>query len=264
MEKYVRYLANGEVCYGKLEGDVVREMKENFLLNQEDYTGRTFEFNNLELLTPVKAPNIVCIGLNYKPHAEESEMKLPEIPLIFIKTNTAQCGPLDHIVLPAIAPDNVDYEGELAIVIGKTAKNVSEEEALDYVFGYTVANDVSARDCQLHIDGQWARGKSFDTFAPVGPVITTGINGDHLNIETRLNGKVMQKSNTEDMIFDVRTLVSFVSHNMTLLPGTVILSGTPEGVGFSRVPPVWLREGDVVEITIENIGTLSNKVVMEA
>ena len=138
-----------------------------------------------------------------------------------------------------------------------------EEQALDYVFGYSVANDVSARDCQLEIDGQWARGKSFDSFCPLGPVVATGINGDRLDIQTCLNGQVMQSSNTENLIFGVRQLVSYCSRNMTLLPGTIILTGTPEGVGFSRVPPVWLRPGDRVEIKIEGIGILSNGVVRE-
>lgn len=264
MEKYIRFEYEGSISYGKLEDETVLELKENFIDNKNDYTGRRIPLADIHLLSPVAAPNIICIGLNYKPHAAEAEMKLPEIPLIFIKTNTALCGPEDDIILPAIAPDNVDYEGELTIVIGKKAKNVSEEDALDYVFGYTIANDVSARDCQLHIDGQWARGKSFDTFAPVGPVIAAGIDGDHLDIETKLNGKTMQKSNTENLIFSIRKLVSFVSHNMTLLPGTIILSGTPEGVGFSRVPPVYLNEGDIVEITIGSIGTLTNRVVKEA
>ena len=183
--------------------------------------------------------------------------------MIFIKATTSLAGPTDDIILPAIAPSEVDYEGELAIVIGRKAKNVPEDDAMDYVFGYTIANDISARDCQMKIDGQWARGKSFDTFCPMGPVVVQGVNGDDLAIQTRLNGKVMQQSRTSRLIFDIRKLVSFCSHNMTLLPGTVILTGTPEGVGFSRVPPVYLAPGDVVEIEIEGIGTLANRVVSE-
>ena len=264
MKKYVRFEQDGRTGYGTLEGESVLELRENFLACPDGYTGRELPLGSVRLLAPVEAPNVVCIGLNYRRHAAEAGMKLPERPLIFLKTTTALCGPGDRIVLPGIAPDNVDYEGELAVVIGKQAKNVPEEKALDYVFGYTAANDVSARDCQLQLDGQWARGKSFDTFAPIGPAVVSGIDGNRLGIETKLNGTVMQKSTTGDLIFSIEKLVSFVSRNMTLLPGTVILTGTPEGVGYSRNPPVWLREGDLVEITIEQIGTLSNRVAREA
>lgn len=257
--KYVRFETDGREFWGVLNGEMIRVLDGNFLDGGKE-TEHIIPLSAVRLLAPVKAPNIVCIGLNYKPHAKETEMKLPEIPLIFIKTNTALAGPKDDILLPRIAPDNVDYEGELTVVIGKRAKNVSEMDALDYVFGYTIANDISARDCQLHIDRQWARSKSFDTFCPIGPVVATGIDPDHLYIQTRLNGRVMQDSNTEHLIFSVRQLVSFISRNMTLLPGTIILTGTPEGVGFSRTPPVYLRDGDEVDIKIEGIGTLTNRV----
>jgi len=162
-----------------------------------------------------------------------------------------------------MAPDEVDYECELAIVMGKAAHNVVEDEALDYVLGYTCSNDVSARDCQLRLDMQWARGKSFDTFAPLGPCIQTEMDPDHARVCTRLNGQVMQDSNTSDLIFSCRKLVSYLSHCMTLLPGTVIMTGTPAGVGFTRKPPVFLRPGDVVEIEIEGIGVLRNRVIAE-
>ena len=263
MKKFVRFEYENQTGFGMLNGPKITVLDRCFLDEQARPTVEELNLADVRLLAPVQAPNIICIGLNYKPHAAEAEMKLPELPLIFIKTTTALAGPQDSIVLPKIAPDNVDYEGELAIVIGKKAKNVSEEEALDYVFGYTIANDVSARDCQLKIDGQWARGKSFDSFCPIGPVISTGIDGDALDIQTRLNGRVMQDSNTRNLIFSIRRLVSFCSRNMTLLPGTIILTGTPEGVGFSRVPPVWLQAGDVVEIEIEGIGVLSNSVEAE-
>lgn len=263
MEKFVRYTYNGETGYGKLNGVEIAVLDRNFLCENAVETGEKLPLCEVKLLAPVAPPNIVCIGWNYKPHAREAEIKLPEMPLIFIKTTTALTNPNDSIVLPKIAPDNVDYEGELAIIIGRTAKNVSEEDATDYIFGYSIANDVSARDCQLHIDTQWARGKSFDTFCPLGPVAVRGIDGSSLNIQTRLNGTLMQDSNTSNMIFGIRRLVSFISHNMTLLPGTIILTGTPEGVGFSRKPPIWLREGDTVEIEIESIGTLKNTVVRE-
>ena len=263
MKKYVRFEYEGKTGFGILEGDRIVVLDRNFMDEAAAATGEILEERMVKLLAPVQAPNIICIGLNYKPHAAEADMKLPELPLIFLKTTTALAGPQDPILLPKIAPDNVDYEGELAIVIKKTAKNVREEDALDYVFGYTIANDVSARDCQLKIDGQWARGKSFDSFCPIGPAVTTGINADELSIQTRLNGRVMQDSNTRHLIFNISSLVSFCSRNMTLLPGTIILTGTPEGVGFSRVPPVWLRAGDRVEIEIEGIGMLANSVEAE-
>lgn len=215
---------------------------------------------DVKLLAPVVPPNIICIGLNYKPHVQEFESKLPELPQIFFKVTTALTDPEHEIILPKIAPDNVDYEGELVIIIGKTAKEVSEEDAMDYIFGYTIGNDVSARDCQTRIDSQWARGKSFDTFCPLGPVAVTGIDPEQLHICTRLNGQTMQDSSTEFLIFGIRRLVSFLSQNMTLLPGTVILTGTPGGVGFKRVPPVFMKPGDVVEIEIENIGILRNTI----
>jgi 2-keto-4-pentenoate hydratase/2-oxohepta-3-ene-1,7-dioic acid hydratase in catechol pathway len=158
----------------------------------------------------------------------------------------------------------VDYEAELAVVIGKTARHVSEQDALDYVFGYTCANDVSQRLCQKTLDRQWARGKSFDTFCPLGPWIETGISDPQtLGIRSRLNGETMQDSNTGRLIFDVRKLVSYISDAMTLLPGTLILTGTPDGVGDAREPAVYLRDGDTIEVEIDGIGTLSNPVVAE-
>jgi len=165
-------------------------------------------------------------------------------------------------MLPRIAPDEVDYECELAIVIGKTARHVSPATALDYVLGYTCANDVSARDCQLRLDGgQWSRGKSFDTFAPLGPWIETDLDPDNAEIMSRVNGREMQHSNTDDLIFDCRHIVAYLSEAMTLPPGTVIMTGTPSGVGFARKPPVFLRAGDVVEIEIAGIGVLRNPVI---
>ena len=260
MRKFVRFEYEGKIGCGELKGDRIEVLDRNFLDREAKPTGETIDAARVRLLAPVDAPNIVCIGLNYKSHAEEADEKLPEIPLIFLKATTALCGHGDAIRLPRIAPNNVDYEGELAIVIGRRCKDVSEAEALDYVFGYTIANDVSARDCQLKIDKQWARGKSFDTFCPVGPCVAADIDASNVAIETRMNGRVMQSSNTGCLIFPIPRLVSFISQNMTLLPGTIILTGTPEGCGFKRVPPVWLRGGDVVEVSIENIGTLVNRV----
>ena len=171
-------------------------------------------------------------------------------------------GPGEAIVVPKAAPTQVDYEAELAVVIGKPARHVPVERALEYVLGYTCANDVSARDCQ-NGDGQWARGKSFDTFGPLGPWIETDLDPTNVRVQGRLNGKVMQEANTSLMIFSVAYLINYLSRCMTLLPGTVLLTGTPAGVGFARKPPVWLKGGDVYEVDIEGIGVLRNPVVEE-
>ncbi|MFB3145920.1 MAG: fumarylacetoacetate hydrolase family protein [Nitrospirales bacterium] len=220
-----------------------------------------------KLLAPVVPPTILCIGLNYRQHAEETGAKIPEHPVLFIKAANALNNPDDPIVIPNIAPGQVDYECELAVVIGKTAKNVPRSEALDYVLGYTCANDVSARRWQKEGGAkQWCRGKSFDTFCPLGPCVVTPDdipNPNNLKITTTLNGETMQDSTTSDMIFDVPTLISFLSEGTTLLPGTVILTGTPQGVGFARNPPIFLKGGDRVMIQIEHIGDLSNPVQEE-
>jgi 2-keto-4-pentenoate hydratase/2-oxohepta-3-ene-1,7-dioic acid hydratase in catechol pathway len=217
----------------------------------------------VELLPPIEPTNILCIGLNYRRHADESNMAYPERPVLFIKPTSTVIAPDEPIRLPQMSSE-VDYECELAIVIGRAARDVSEADALDYVLGYTCANDVSARDWQLRMDRQWARGKSFDTFCPLGPVVVTADeipDPDALAISTVLSGETVQKSNTADMIFSTRHIISYLSQGMTLLPGTVILTGTPEGVGMGRTPNRWLKPGDVCEITIEGIGTLRNPVV---
>jgi len=213
---------------------------------------------------PVDPPNILAIGRNYPEHAEEMKAASAEKePLLFLKATTSVIGPEEAIVLPRSAPEEVDYEGELAVVIGKRAKDVSEANALRYVLGYTCANDVSARDCQKRRDKQWARGKSFDTFCPLGPVLVTADSLDPaaLRVRTMLNGQVMQDALTSSMIFSVSVLISYLSHQFTLLPGTVVLTGTPAGVGFARSPQVFLRPGDVVSVEIDGIGALTNRVV---
>ncbi|GMH67035.1 hypothetical protein TrLO_g5364 [Triparma laevis f. longispina] len=222
------------------------------------------------LLTPIpNAPAIFCVGLNYKKHAKEAKMELPRFPVFFLKNPASICGPGDDIKIPRVASTNeVDFEGELAIVIGpRPVKNVSPEDALDFVLGYTSANDVSARRWQgKKGGGQWARGKSFDTFCPLGPSLLlqqSGFDPDNLKIETRLNGETMQSSSTADMNFNVPSLISFLSESTTLLPGTVILTGTPEGVGYAREPPVFFKVGDKVEVEIDGIGVLENTVVEE-
>lgn len=215
-------------------------------------------------LAPVMPPNIIAIGRNYQAHAAEMKAaELPKEPLIFLKATTSVIGPDDAIVLPASAPDEVDYEAELAVIIGRTAKNVGEDHALDHVFGFTCANDVSARDCQKRRDKQWARGKSFDTFCPLGPIIVTpdGLDCESTGVRSFLNGAEMQNGNSADLIFSIRSLVSYLSHQFTLLPGTVILTGTPAGVGAARTPPVFLRAGDTIRVEIDGIGSLENHVV---
>jgi 2-keto-4-pentenoate hydratase/2-oxohepta-3-ene-1,7-dioic acid hydratase in catechol pathway len=209
------------------------------------------KFENVKFLPPVKPEKIVCIGLNYTDHAEELNMELPEEPIIFLKPPSAVIGHEDFIELPRQS-NRVDYEGELAVVIAKRCKNVSREDALDYVLGYTCFNDVTARDLQRK-DGQWTRAKSFDTFAPIGPYVACFKDASNLRIQTRVNGRVVQSSTTSNLIFDVPTLIEFVSSIMTLKRGDVIATGTPAGVGE-------LRSGDVVEVEIENIGVLRNYV----
>lgn len=217
-------------------------------------------------LAPVDPPNIIAIGRNYADHAKEMKAEAPpEEPLIFLKATSSVVGPEDSIILPRSAPNEVDFEAELAVVIGRIAKNVTESDALSFVFGYTCANDVSARDCQKRRDKQWARGKSFDTFCPLGPHIVTAdeLTSNNLAVRSYLNGKLMQDGNTGDMIFSVAQLVSYVSHQFTLLPGTIILTGTPAGVGSARNPPVFLGSGDEFSVEIAGIGRLSNRVVAD-
>ena len=219
------------------------------------------------ILPPVSPCNILALGLNYRKHADETNVSYPELPVLFIKTTTSVVGHMSPIILPAAGPENVDYEAELAVIIGRKVKNISPSEAMDCILGYTCANDVSARDWQIEKQKkQWARGKSFDTFCPLGPYLVTRDeipDPQNLQIRTILNGNTVQNSNTSDMIFDIPTIVSDLSRSMTLLPGTVILTGTPEGVGFTRQPPVYLRGGDIVTIEIERIGQLTNPVKME-
>lgn len=216
------------------------------------------------LLTPLDPPNIFAIGRNYQAHVEETGARLPEAPLVFMKPTTALLAPGGQIVLPESAPAEVDFEAELAIIIGTVTRRVSAEAALEHVLGYTCANDVSARDCQRS-DKQWTRGKGFDTFCPLGPWLVTRdeLNPDDCRLRSRLNGRTMQEANTRSMIHSCAKLVSHLSHQFTLLPGTTILTGTPEGVGFARTPPVFLSAGDRIEVEIDGIGTLANTVRRE-
>ncbi len=222
-----------------------------------------------KLLAPVMPPTIYCIGLNYLYHAEEGGLPKPEHPILFMKSPTAVQNPGDPIEIPKyLKSEEVDYECELAVVIGKQCKNVSRENALDFVLGYTCGHDVSARDWQITKGGsQWCKGKTFDTFCPLGPCLVTTDeiqNPNDLKIKTILNNETMQDWNTEDMIFDVPALIEFLSGSTTLMPGTVILTGTPHGVGLARKPPVFLQAGDSVTIEIEKIGLLTNPVINES
>lgn len=215
-------------------------------------------------LPPVDPSMLLCIGLNYRKHAAECNLPIPEVPVLFMKNIEAATGHQELILVPKVCGEELDFECELAIVIGKPCRDVSQESALEYVLGYTVANDVSARIWQMQRGGsQWGRGKSFDTFAPMGPFLVTADeipNPDNLAIKTVLNGETVQDSNTSDMIFDIRSIISFLSQDTTLRPGTVILTGTPEGIGWARDPKKLLHSGDTVSIEIENIGTLTNTV----
>lgn len=222
-----------------------------------------------KLLAPIVPTQILCIGLNYRQHAAESGAKVPERPVLFVKGINALQNPGDPILIPQhLRSDEVDYECELAVVIGKAGKNIPRAKALEYVLGYTCANDVSARDHQIKLGGgQWCRGKFFDTFAPLGPCLVTPEdipNPNALKIATILNGKRVQDWTTSDMIFDVPAIIEYLSGSTTLVPGTVILTGTPQGVGMAAKPaPVWLKPGDTVSIEIEKIGTLTNPVANE-
>jgi len=237
-------------------------MTDSRLLTQAIEKGWLTRRSEAYWFAPVPRPGkLICIGLNYRDHAAESNMAIPERPVVFSKFATAVIAPGEAVVLPATSKQ-VDYEAELAVVIGRRAKSVSAKRALEYVLGYTAFNDVSARDFQF-ADGQWQRGKSCDTFAPMGPTIVTADvipNPHKLSIKLRLNGRTMQDSNTDNLIFGIPQLVSFLSETITLEPGDVIATGTPSGVGFARKPPVFLKDGDKMEVEIEGLGILNSPV----
>jgi 2-keto-4-pentenoate hydratase/2-oxohepta-3-ene-1,7-dioic acid hydratase in catechol pathway len=211
---------------------------------------------------PIDRPGkIVCVGLNYRDHAAESKLELPSRPLLFAKWQTSLIGPGEAIVLPAISHE-VDFEAELGVVIGRQARRVAVDDALEFVSGYLCVNDVSARDVQMG-DGQWTRGKSFDTFCPIGPRLVPAeeiADPQALGIRCLVNGEALQDANTADMVFPVAELIAFVSEAITLKPGDLIASGTPPGVGFARTPPVFLKDGDQVTVEIEGLGELTNPV----
>lgn len=254
--KIVRFQYNKGIPYGVIEGDTVRVYTGSPFASPGKIafrpSGNVLNIKAVTMLAPCRPSKIVCLGLNYKQHGDEMKEKLPDLPLLFLKPSTAVIGPYDNIVLPP-GSERIDYECELGVVIGRTARNIKESDYADYVLGYTCFNDVTDRIAQAK-DGQWTRAKGYDTFAPLGPCIETSAINSNLNIETHINGKVVQSGNTSDLIFPVPYLISFISHIMTLLPGDVIATGTPAGIGP-------LKAGDSVEVIIENIGTLRNHVI---
>jgi 2-keto-4-pentenoate hydratase/2-oxohepta-3-ene-1,7-dioic acid hydratase in catechol pathway len=252
MKNYVRLAIDGRPVWGLTEGDTILELK-GVPWESEETTGRRIDFYRKLFLAPAEPTKIILIGLNYHDHIKESQSAndVPEEPVIFMKPSTALIGPNDDIPYPA-GLDRVDYEGELACVIGESIHNVDEEGAKKAIFGYTILNDVTARNLQKK-DVQWTRGKGFDGFAPVGPWLVTGIDPLDLKIETFLNDELRQSARTSLQIWNVYQLVSFISKVMTILPGDIVSTGTPKGVGP-------FKPGDTVRIEIENIGTLENRV----
>lgn len=265
--KIIRYCDSTlQIHFGQQHEDGSIEALEGGLFDPLKPTGQPADVQ--QLLAPLTPPTIYGIGLNYRQHAIESGMDTPKQPVVFLKPTSALQNPGGPIEIPThMASAEVDYEIELAVVIGRKAKNVPIESALDYVLGYTCANDVSARDWQIkHGGGQWCRGKMFDTFLPLGPFLVTADeipDPQQLKLRSRVNGEIRQDWNTNDMIFDVATIISFLSGSTTLQPGTVILTGTPHGVGMGYQPPRWLNPGDTVEVEIDGIGTLTNPVILE-
>ena len=262
-----RYLdQSGKMGFGRFDKD-----GKTFLILQKgdgDFEATDQRITPFQFLTPIDFRCIYAVGLNYRAHAEETGLDIPKYPMVFMKAPTATQNPGDPIVLPRyLRSDKVDFEGELGVVIGQPCKNVKPEEALSYVLGYVCANDVSARDWQKEKGGgQFCRGKTFDTFCPVGPCLATADeipDPSKLTIRSFVNDEKMQESGTDDMIFDVPTLISFLSGSTTLLPGTLILTGTPSGVGEARDPKRYLVPGDEVTVEIEGVGILTNPVVEE-
>jgi 2-keto-4-pentenoate hydratase/2-oxohepta-3-ene-1,7-dioic acid hydratase in catechol pathway len=248
--KFGRFKKDDKIFYGTVEDDHVREITGD-IFGQYTILNKKLSLKEVENLAPCMPSKIIAVGLNYRSHAEEVKMELPEEPILFLKPSTAVIGHEQNVLYPAMSKQ-VDYEGELGVVIGRECRSVSIGQAPDYIFGYTCFNDVTARDLQKK-DKQWSRAKGFDTFAPMGPFIETDFDPANALIETYLNGEKKQSGSTSDLIFSVFFLVSFISHVMSLLPGDVIATGTPSGIGP-------MQAGDVVEVRIEGIGTLRNKV----
>lgn len=249
--KIARFKSGNTISYGVVENNKIFSVSDS-IFDDFKKTGKAFDLNSVKLLTPVEPSKIIAIGLNYKDHAKELNLPIPQEPILFLKAPTSIIAEGESIIYPG-AVGHLDYEAELAIVIKKKVKDVPEKKAKEYILGYTCTNDVTARDLQTK-DGQWARSKSFDTFCPLGPFIVNGnIDPDNLDIRLYLNGTLKQSSNTNNLIFSVEHLVSFVSSIMTLFPGDIICAGTPSGVGPMTI-------GDEVVVDIEKIGKLTNYV----
>jgi 2-keto-4-pentenoate hydratase/2-oxohepta-3-ene-1,7-dioic acid hydratase in catechol pathway len=246
--KFSRFLINNQVSAGIVEGNVVKEIKGNIFESWE-YTGKTYEENEITYLAPLEPNQIIGIGANYVSQIEELPEEQPEIPVFFFKPTSSVIGPEEDIIIPN-GIDEVKFESELAVVIGKEAKNIDEADVLDYVFGYTVGNDVTAPQ-YFHQDGHWMVGKAFDTFTPLGPVIETELDPSQVRIQARLNGTEKQNSGTELMIVPLRKMISYLSNVMTLKPGDVILTGSPVGAEF-------VKQKDRIECEIKEIGNLQN------
>jgi 2-keto-4-pentenoate hydratase/2-oxohepta-3-ene-1,7-dioic acid hydratase in catechol pathway len=249
---------DGKICYGVVDADNI-EVIDGDIFGQWKKASTKIATKSVRLLAPIVPSNFLCLGKNYRAFAGEENPSFPKEPLLFIKATSAVIGPEDAIVLPAVAPNEVYYEAELAVIIGKAARNVHEKDALKYVLGFTVSNDVGAKDCQAK-DGQWARAKSFDTFAPMGPWIETELDPGNCKVRSRVNGVSIQESTTALMIFNVAYTISYLSRCMTLLPGTVISMGSP---GVLKEPRPFLHDGDIVEAEVEGVGVLKNKVVAQ-
>lgn len=250
--KFVRFRAEKGEKFGILEGENVRIVEGNIFTSEYQVTGDTIPLPDVKLLAPCQPGKVLCVGLNYKEHANEVGFDLPERPLIFLKSPSSINLPEGEIIYPP-ETHQLEFEGELAIVIKKEAKNVNADEAFDYIFGYTCANDVTARDIQRS-ESQWMRSKSFDTFLPLGPCIRTDVDPNNLRIRTYLNGEIKQDSTTALLIHKIPNIIEFASRAMTLYPGDIILTGSPKGTGVMNV-------GDLVEVELEGIGRISNSVV---
>ncbi len=252
--KYVRYeTANNVVSYGTLENNTITRI-DGDLYGDWQHAAETIALDRVRLLSPCLSSKILGVGLNYVEHIKEVGKELPKNPLVFVLPSTSIIGPDDVIVHPK-RYERVDFEGEIGVVIKKKCRNVTKAEAKDYILGYTCSNDVSCRDVTWG-EKHWSRGKGMDTFSPIGPIITDEIDPMNVMLQTRLNGEVKQRSSTSDMLFDIATLVEFVSASFTLLPGDIIQTGTPSGIAP-------MKDGDIVEVEIEGIGVLRNRVVME-
>jgi 2-keto-4-pentenoate hydratase/2-oxohepta-3-ene-1,7-dioic acid hydratase in catechol pathway len=258
--RIARFAKGDGVAYGVVEGEAAQTIAElyghPFGIDPSGVrlTGQRYPLAEVRLLAPVLPSKVVAVGKNYAEHVREMGSEVPAEPVLFLKPSTSVTGPNDRIAYPVKLTDRVDYEGELAVIIGRLCRDVPKERAYDVIFGYTCANDVTARDLQLK-DGQWTRAKGFDTFCPLGPWMETATDPSDLGITTRVNGEVRQHARTRELLWDVPSLIEYISSVMTLLPGDVLLTGTPEGVGP-------LTDGDEVSVTVESIGTLTNKVVI--